>query len=63
MSKAKFYNLSALIILAVFQMRARVERTGGLLINGYFLTMYFYASKNYQRHIRTRRIRHIYLEI
>ena len=32
MSKTKFYNLSALIILAVFQMRERIERTGRLLI-------------------------------
>jgi hypothetical protein len=32
MSKTKFYYLSALIILAVFQVRQRVEGTGGLLI-------------------------------
>jgi hypothetical protein len=36
MSKTKFYNLSALIILAVFQTRERVEGPGGLLINRIF---------------------------
>jgi hypothetical protein len=28
-----------------------------------FLTLYDYDSQNYQRHIRTRRSRHIYLEV
>ena len=62
MSKTKFYNLSALIILAVFQMWDGIEEPGGLLING-FLTLYFYVSKNYQRHIRTIHSRYFHLEI
>ena len=40
-----------------------LKRTGGLLIKGFFNSLYFYASKNYQRHIRTCRSRYIYLEI
>jgi len=43
-------------------MRDGIEGTGGLLIKD-FLTLYFYAYKNYQHHNRSCRSRHILFEI
>ena len=45
MSKTKFYNLSALIILAIFQMRAGIKGAGGLLINGFFDNVFLCFQK------------------
>lgn len=45
-----------------FSNRKGIKRPGGLLINGFFDTV-FYDSKNYQRHNRTRRSRLFHLEI
>jgi hypothetical protein len=45
MSKTKFYNLSALIILAVFQMWERIEGPSGLLINRFFDTVFLCFQK------------------
>ncbi len=46
MSKTKFYNLSALIILAVFQMWERIEGPSGLLINRFFDTVFLSEARN-----------------
>jgi hypothetical protein len=45
MSKTTIYNLSVLIILDVFQVRQGIEEAGGLLINGFFDTVFLCFQK------------------